>query len=61
MTVHVRHARVVLRLPVMPRKYARGDVRNYRRWHCWVEAVKVLAAHYKGNRWLTPDGAKRKP
>jgi hypothetical protein len=39
---------VTLQLPVIPRRYVRGDKRNYRRWHCWVEAVKVLADHFKG-------------
>jgi len=48
-----RHA-VTLQLPVIPRRYVRGDKRNYRRWHCWVEAVKVLADHFKGAAGARP-------
>jgi hypothetical protein len=48
MSGQFRRRAVTLRLPVIPRHYVKGDPRNYRRWHCWVEAVKVLAAHFKG-------------
>ncbi len=48
----LKSRRAVLTLPVMPRRFGRGDKRNYLRWHCWVEAVKALAAHYKD------DGSK---
>jgi len=50
MQVKLRRVAVPLLLPVMPPRFARGDFRNYRRWHCWVEAVKALAAHYRGDR-----------
>lgn len=40
-----RRASIVL--PVMPRRFARGDKRNYLRWHCWIEGVRALAAHYR--------------
>jgi hypothetical protein len=46
---------VVLRLPKMPRRFPAGDDRNYRRWHAWIEAVKVLAAHCRGARAPRPD------
>lgn len=47
MSAGFRTHKVTLDLPVIPRKFVRGDKRNSRRWHCWVEAVKVLAAHFK--------------
>jgi len=47
MTVNLRRHSVTLTLPVMPRKFRRGDKRNYQRWHCWVEAVRALAQHYR--------------
>lgn len=47
MTVHLRRHDVVLTVPIMPRKFKRGDKRNYLRWHCWVEAVRALAQHYR--------------
>lgn len=50
MSTRLTYRRVVLKLPVMPRRYARGDKRNYRRWHAWVEAVKVLAAWSKAQQ-----------
>lgn len=52
MTVHLHRHEVRLTLPIMPRRYGRGDKRNYQRWHCWVEAVRELAAHYRD------DGSK---
>jgi hypothetical protein len=45
-----RRRRVSLELPIMPRKLAKGDPRNYRRWHAWIEAVKALAAWCKSQR-----------
>jgi hypothetical protein len=45
--VSLRRHKVRLTLPIMPRKFRRGDKRNYRRWHCWIEAVRALAAHYR--------------
>lgn len=45
-----RKVRVVLELPKFPRRYARGNPKNYRRWHAWVEAVKVLSAWCKAQR-----------
>jgi hypothetical protein len=50
MKARLHYRRVVLRLPVMPRRFPRGDKRNYRRWHAWVEAVKALA------RWSKAQG-----
>lgn len=55
MTVTLDYQPVKLDLPVMPMKRRRGDPRNYRRWHCWVEAVRALAAHYKD------DGSRPAP
>jgi hypothetical protein len=60
MTVHLRHVDVTLSLPVMPRKFARGDKRNYVRWHCWVEAVRALALHYKELPRTPPPGRRRR-
>lgn len=53
MSTSFRHQPVTLQLPIIPRRYVRGDKRNYRRWHCWVESVRVLADYFKG------DGARR--
>lgn len=55
MNVTLTRRDVELTLPIMPRRFARGDKRNFLRWHCWVEAVRALAAHYRD------DGAKPRP
>jgi hypothetical protein len=60
MTVTLRRHRVDLVLPIMPRKFRRGDKRNYLRWHCWVEAVRELAAHYKGTTTAPRRGRGRR-
>lgn len=52
MTVQLPRHEVTLLLPIMPRKFRRGDKRNYLRAHCWIEAQRALAQHYKD------DGAK---
>lgn len=41
---------VTLTLPKMPPRSAPGSKKNFRRWHCWVEAVRALAEHYHGAR-----------
>lgn len=46
---------VTLTIPIMPRRFARGDKRNYLRWHCWIEAVRALAQHYRD------DGSRPRP
>jgi hypothetical protein len=60
MTVKLPRRRATLKLPVMPRRFGRGDKRNYLRWHAWVEAVRVLAQHYRddGSRRPNPGGRR---
>lgn len=47
MTVKIPREDVTLTIPIMPRRFSRGDKRNYLRAHAWVEAVRALAQHYR--------------
>ncbi len=54
-----RHQPVTLQLPVIPRRYVRGDRRNFRRWHAWVDAVRVLAEYFKADAHNKRRGRRR--